>query len=287
MAGKVTGGGSAVNATYFHRGAPGDYDQWAAAGNDAWSYEKLLPYFKKLETDLDFGGPYHGKDGPILVRRAKKDAWGPIGGGLLRGLPPGRLPRRPRHESPRRDGSGAETSQLRRWAPHQHGGRLSEPEPGTRQPDYTSERAGPPDFSSTGGRAVGVEIDDGGQRRNVRGGEVIVVRGGYRVAVPAGAVGGWACRAGPGDRRASGAGLARTRGPTCGTIRLWRRSSASERRPGSKGRRRSLSSATCRRARTTATASRSRPWWRKTWTGRPACRSTSSCGRCGRRERSR
>ena len=38
-------------------------------GNDEWSYEKALPYMTKIETDLDFGGDFHGKDGPILVHR--------------------------------------------------------------------------------------------------------------------------------------------------------------------------------------------------------------------------
>lgn len=49
--GKVVGGSSALNGTVFIRGVPQDFDGWAELGNDAWSYDKVLPYFKKLEAD--------------------------------------------------------------------------------------------------------------------------------------------------------------------------------------------------------------------------------------------
>ncbi len=68
--GKVTGGSSAVNTTIALRGMPEDYDGWAAAGNPEWAWEKVLPAFKRLERDLDFGNePYHGDAGPISIRR--------------------------------------------------------------------------------------------------------------------------------------------------------------------------------------------------------------------------
>jgi len=76
--GKVAGGGSAVNGAMFIRGVPEDYDAWAAAGNDLWSFDHCLRYFRKLETDLDFGGSdYHGASGPIQARRPKPAEWLP------------------------------------------------------------------------------------------------------------------------------------------------------------------------------------------------------------------
>ena len=75
--GKVTGGSSAINGQVFLRGMPEDYDAWAAQGNDKWSFEKLLPYFRKLETDMDFHDDFHGTDGPIIARRFKRDEWLP------------------------------------------------------------------------------------------------------------------------------------------------------------------------------------------------------------------
>lgn len=74
--GKVVGGSSATNGQIFLRGIPEDFDAWAAAGNDLWSFERVLPYYRRLERDLDFGDrPYHGADGPIPVRRFARDAW--------------------------------------------------------------------------------------------------------------------------------------------------------------------------------------------------------------------
>jgi choline dehydrogenase len=68
--GKVTGGSSAVGATVALRGIPQDYDDWASAGNPSWSWQQVLPYFRRLEEDLDFGGSeYHGQDGPYPIRR--------------------------------------------------------------------------------------------------------------------------------------------------------------------------------------------------------------------------
>jgi choline dehydrogenase len=68
--GRVTGGSSAVNTTIALRGMPEDYDHWAALGNDEWSWDGVLPAFRRLERDLDFGDrPYHGDAGPISIRR--------------------------------------------------------------------------------------------------------------------------------------------------------------------------------------------------------------------------
>ncbi len=73
--GRVMGGGSSINAQLANRGAPGDYDEWASMGADGWGWDDVLPYFRKLERDMDFDGPYHGKDGPIPVRRIFPDQW--------------------------------------------------------------------------------------------------------------------------------------------------------------------------------------------------------------------
>ena len=71
--GKTTGGSSAVNAQIFLRGVPEDYDDWASWGNDQWSFEELLPYFRRVETDTDYSDDFHGTDGPIIVRRFKPE----------------------------------------------------------------------------------------------------------------------------------------------------------------------------------------------------------------------
>jgi choline dehydrogenase len=67
--GRVVGGSSAVNTCIALRGLPHDYDEWAALGLPEWSFQDCLPYFRRLEDDRDFGGPFHGKGGPIPIRR--------------------------------------------------------------------------------------------------------------------------------------------------------------------------------------------------------------------------
>ena len=75
--GRVVGGSSAINGQVLLRGVPEDYDNWASWGNDEWSFEKTLPYFRKLETDTDIHDDFHGFDGPIPVRRHKEETWLP------------------------------------------------------------------------------------------------------------------------------------------------------------------------------------------------------------------
>ncbi|MBI3328811.1 MAG: mycofactocin system GMC family oxidoreductase MftG [Nitrospinae bacterium] len=72
--GKVTGGSSAVNGTILLRGLPEDFANWAAWGNPEWAYLNVLPYFRKMERDLDFSGDFHGSNGPIPVRRHTRAA---------------------------------------------------------------------------------------------------------------------------------------------------------------------------------------------------------------------
>ena len=75
--GRVVGGSSAINGQVLLRGVPEDYDSWAALGNDEWGFINVLPYFRKLETDTDIRDDFHGFDGPIPVRRHKRDTWLP------------------------------------------------------------------------------------------------------------------------------------------------------------------------------------------------------------------
>ena len=76
--GRVTGGSSAINHQIVLRGMPEDFDSWAAAGNDEWSYVKTLPYFRKLESDADIHDDFHGTDGPIPVWRHAREDWLPL-----------------------------------------------------------------------------------------------------------------------------------------------------------------------------------------------------------------
>ncbi len=65
--GKCLGGSSAINAMVYVRGNRWDYDHWASLGNTGWSYDEVLPYFKKAEHNENFRDAYHGQGGPLNV----------------------------------------------------------------------------------------------------------------------------------------------------------------------------------------------------------------------------
>ena len=73
--GRVLGGGSSINGQLLNRGAPHDYDEWEARGATGWNWDAVLPYFRKVERDMDFAGPLHGADGRIPVTRIFPDLW--------------------------------------------------------------------------------------------------------------------------------------------------------------------------------------------------------------------
>ncbi|MCY3690537.1 MAG: mycofactocin system GMC family oxidoreductase MftG [Chloroflexota bacterium] len=76
--GRAIGGSGSVNGQVFLRGLPEDYDAWAALGNDEWAYQRVLPYFRRLESDADVQDDFHGSDGPIPVVRAPRESWHPF-----------------------------------------------------------------------------------------------------------------------------------------------------------------------------------------------------------------
>jgi len=69
--GKVLGGSSSINAMIYIRGHKADYDEWARLGNTEWSYDGVLPYFKKSENRSAGADEFHGQDGPLHVQPIK------------------------------------------------------------------------------------------------------------------------------------------------------------------------------------------------------------------------
>ena len=76
--GRGVGGSSAINGQIAIRPPLDDFDLWSRQGCAGWSGADVLPYFIKLEDDLDFGAePYHGRGGPIPVC-APQENWGGV-----------------------------------------------------------------------------------------------------------------------------------------------------------------------------------------------------------------
>ncbi len=65
--GKVLGGSSSINAMVCMRGHPGDFNDWAAMGNTGWSYNEVLPYFRRSEDYERGASAYHGAGGPMHI----------------------------------------------------------------------------------------------------------------------------------------------------------------------------------------------------------------------------
>ena len=63
----IVGGSSSINAMLYVRGHRWDYDHWASLGNDGWSYDEVLKYFRKAEHNEVFDDHYHGQNGPLNV----------------------------------------------------------------------------------------------------------------------------------------------------------------------------------------------------------------------------
>jgi len=104
--GKVTGGSSAINSSAFYRGIPEDFAAWAADGNDLWGFEQVLPYFRKIETDMDFPNDDHGTEGPIFVHHADPATWHPAQWAFYNACRAAGFPECPDHNSPGATGVG-------------------------------------------------------------------------------------------------------------------------------------------------------------------------------------
>jgi 5-(hydroxymethyl)furfural/furfural oxidase len=75
---RILGGGSSIMGLWSLRGLPEDYDNWAAAGASGWAFADVLPFFRKLERDVDIASPEHGSDGPTTIARIQVESWPPF-----------------------------------------------------------------------------------------------------------------------------------------------------------------------------------------------------------------
>ena len=174
--GKVTGGSSAVNGIVAIRGVPEDYDEWAALGNPAWSWESCLPFFRKLEDDRDQGGDFHGSGGPIPIVRWRDEELTPLQAAFRESCRGAGYPDSDDHNTPGSTGVGS-------WAMNRAGGMRVSTAIGYLNParprlnltiraDCLVERV-----VVEGGRAVGLDVQHDGRTQRVRGKEIVLAAG--------------------------------------------------------------------------------------------------------------
>ena len=175
--GKVTGGSSAINGQAVLRGFPVDFEDWVSWGNDEWAYTKVLPYYRKMETDQDVRGDFHGSDGPLPVRRRPRDSWLHLGIAFREACLAAGFPDDPDLNHPDSKGVGATprnnlegiriSTALAYLDPARYRLNL------TIRPKALVRR-----ILFEGKRAVGVEVESGGEVFTVEGGQIILSTGG-------------------------------------------------------------------------------------------------------------
>jgi choline dehydrogenase len=174
--GKVTGGTSAINGQVFLRPLPEDFERWVDWGNDAWSFEQVLPYLRRIEADQDFHDEFHGTDGPIPVHRHKIDHLLPEQAAFYQACLAAGFPASADHNHPYATGVGpyplnnpggirySTALGYLRLARH----RLNL----TIRPHCLTRR-----IVFEGQRAVGVEVESSGERFVVKGREIVLSAG--------------------------------------------------------------------------------------------------------------
>ena len=174
--GRVVGGSSAINGQVLLRGVPEDYDGWAAMGNDEWGFLQTLPYFRKLESDMDIRDDFHGSEGPIPVRRHKRETWLPAQVAFYEACLSAGFPNDPDMNHPESTGVGPVTmnnpdgirmsTALTYLNPQRHRLNL------TIRPNALAHR-----ILFDGKRATGVEVVSGGERFTVEAEEIVLTSG--------------------------------------------------------------------------------------------------------------
>ncbi|HSW19069.1 MAG TPA: GMC family oxidoreductase N-terminal domain-containing protein [Ramlibacter sp.] len=173
--GKMLGGCSSVNGSVYIRGHRIDYDEWAALGNEGWSFEDVLPVFKGQEKRLDGDPLYHGRSGELDVQQPR--AVNPLTRAFIDAAA------RAGHRE-NKDFNGAEQDGFGVWDVNQrHGTRLSSSRaflhPAMQRPNLTVftdclvER-----IDIAGGRATGVTMTRAGQRESISAAQEVILSGG-------------------------------------------------------------------------------------------------------------
>ena len=175
---RVVGGCSAHNAPgpQFLRGLPEDYDNWASLGNDEWSYRKVLPYFRKLERDMDFQDEYHGSSGPLPVRRPKRETWLPFQEAFYRSSVAAGFPEHPDMNHPDSTGVSPRTENNVDWV--RMSTALTYLDPSRHRLNLTLRAwVLATRILFAGKRAIGVEVESGGERFVVEGEQIVLSAG--------------------------------------------------------------------------------------------------------------
>jgi choline dehydrogenase-like flavoprotein len=174
--GRLIGGSSSINGSLFTRGTREDFDLWESRGNSEWSWDKVLPFFRKLEDDRDFDNEYHGQNGPIPIIRQPQSKMSPISDAFVAACREMGFPDEPDKNAPGPPGIGPLPLNVI------DGVRMST------AIGYLIPNMKRPNLTVTGNafvhrvifeakRAVGVEVEIDNKLQTIRGAEVVLCAG--------------------------------------------------------------------------------------------------------------
>jgi choline dehydrogenase len=175
--GRLVGGSSAVNAAIAQRAAVADLERWVADGNDDWSFEQVLPFFKRIENDLEFGdSDIHSGSGPVPIRRYGREVWSPAAQLFEEACLERGYPACPDHNAPGATGVGPVPrnmiGEVRASSLLTYLAQARERPNLTIVSDATCHRV-----LFEGNRAVGVEVERDGQLERIEGDRVVLSAG--------------------------------------------------------------------------------------------------------------
>ncbi len=166
--GKVIGGSSSINGMVYVRGHAGDYDHWAESGADGWSYADVLPYFKRMENwdESGQGGDpdWRGSDGPLHISRGPRN--NPLHGAFVEAGKQAGYPVTDDYNGQQQEGFGPMDMTVykgQRWSAAN-----AYLKPALKRDNCDLVRGLARKVVMENGRAVGVEIERGGQVQVIR-----------------------------------------------------------------------------------------------------------------------
>ena len=173
--GKVLGGTSSINGMVYMRGNAADYDQWRQLGNEGWSYDDVLPYFRKAEDNERGANEFHGAGGPLRVSNQPYN-W-EIAQALLAACTQAGIPETPDFNGATQEGCGyyqTTTNNKRRWSTA-----AAYLKPARNRPNLVVKtKAHATRLLFDNGRAVGVEFETPRGRERAMAGREVIVSGG-------------------------------------------------------------------------------------------------------------
>jgi choline dehydrogenase len=172
--GKVLGGSSSINGLLYVRGQPEDFDHWRQLGNTGWSFEDVLPFFRKAEHQQRGATALHGTGGPLCVSDVKPH---PLCEAFIEAAEQAGFPRNDDFNGPTQEGAGYYQLTAR------NGRRCSTArgylKPARRRPNLVVESGAlATQILFEGRRAVGVEYRQDGRLRRARAEAEVILSGG-------------------------------------------------------------------------------------------------------------